>query len=463
MFIDQLKNKTIHFIGVSGSGMIAICQFLKDLEFCTVTGSDLNQTKAIKKLIKKGLMFYNNHHEDHVKDADIVVYSSAIPEDNPERQEANRLNKTLFHRAVFLVQLMDKFTNKVAVAGTHGKTTSTAMLINIFNDANLEPSFCLGGELNNEQVNGKFNQREHFIVETDESDGSFLEFTPNYSIITNIECDHMNFFKSQEDLAKTFSKFIKKGLTNNGFIALNRDDPILNSNKKLLKNEQVWTFSTYQKATCTAKNIEYSETGSSFDLYYKDNFVDKINLNSFGIHNVYNALGVCCVSLKFGITIKSIKNGLSRFSGVKRRLQLVKECKGIKIYDDYGHHPTAIKSTLEALKKASKSSLICVFQPHRFSRTHDLITDFSKSFSHADKLIITDIYSANEENIYNVSSETLVDLVKQEQSNDVCYVQKQSDIINKLRSESKKGDIILFMGAGDINNMIPSLVDVLNK
>ncbi len=463
MFHNTLKNKKIHFIGVSGSGMVGICQFLSDLNICKLTGSDLTKSKAVKNLIDKGLIFFNEHKEENIKDADIVIYSGAIPENNIERATAKKLNIKCFHRATFLVNLMQDFKNRISIAGTHGKTTSTGMLIHIFTDAVINPSFCLGGELNIEKVNGKFQSDQTFIVESDESDGTFLEFKPNYTIVTNVECDHMNFFKSEEQLYKNFLKFMKQSVEENGFLALNKDDAWLSSKKKFLKNPNIWTFSTFQKATCEARNITFTEFGGQFDLYYKDNFVDNISLRCFGMHNIYNALGVCCISLKYGIAIKSIKNGLLNFNGVKRRLQFIGNCKGIKIYDDYGHHPTAIKTTLKGLKSSVNSSLICVFQPHRYSRTLELMEDFSKAFEYADKVIITDIFSANETNTNNVTSEHMVNLVKKQNNKTVFYVKDKSDVIPLLSKESKKGDVIVTMGAGDIHSILEPLVEALNK
>ena len=463
MFIKSLKNKSIHFIGLGGSGMIGLCQFLVECDQVELSGSDINKTSSIKQLIKKNVRYFDHHSADHISDVDIVVYSTAISADNVEFLAAKEKNKQIFHRAEFLIKLMSDYKDRIIVSGTHGKTTSTGMLINIFKAAKKDPSFSVGGQLNPEKINGKYKKSNVFIAESDESDGSFLKFQPTYTVLTNVEPDHIDFFESYEKMYKEFKRFINKVSKKDQFLAVNKDDKWVSGQKEILKKSNIWTFSTYQKATCQAKNIIFKDTGTHFDLFYKDNYVDTIQLNTFGIHNIYNALGACSISLKFGIPIKYIKTGLKTFYGVNRRLQFISNCKGVRVYDDYGHHPTAIRTTLEGLKKSVKNTLICIFQPHRYSRTENLLKGFSEAFNFADKVVITSIYAANESNDNNVCSNEIVKLMKKNSDKIVHFIEDKKDVVPFVKKGVKRGDVIVTMGAGDINTILDPLVVALSQ
>ena len=458
MFITTLENKTIHFIGIAGSGMIGLAQALVDKGHCHVSGSDLNQSDAIDRLIEKGITFYNTHLSSQVKNVDIIVISSAIPKDNPEWVEGVSQEKTIYHRAEFLGHLMGDFSKRLIIAGTHGKTTTTGMMISVFHEAGLSPSFNVGGQLNPHLVNGLYSGENPFIAESDESDGTFLIFQPTHAILTNIEADHMSYFQSKERLYQHFDSFISNILEHDGLIIANNDDPWIGRQKKMLQHPNMLTYSTFQQATCRAENITYNEKGSHFDLYFKDTFVETIHLNLFGLHNIYNALSVSCLCLKYGLSVNNIQKGLLNFFGVQRRLQLVEEIKGIRIYDDYGHHPTEINTTLKGIKTSLNRPLTCIFQPHRYSRTSELIDDFSNSFEHADNIIITSIYSANETPIEGVSSQHLVDLIKSKSKKNIYFIEDKVDIIPFLSPKLSSGDVVITMGAGDINLILDPLI-----
>ena len=447
----DLINKNIHFIGIAGSGMIALAQYLRTWGRCKITGSEIRETSASKDLLLQGINISFSHHEDNVKDAHIIVYSSAISDTNPELCYAKKNKIPCYSRGEFLAKLMSLYQRQIVIVGTHGKTTTTGMLIHILDAAGVTPSFMIGGELPPYHINGRFSESSTFIAESDESDGSFLLLNPSHVILNNLESEHLHFYKTSEKLFQAFNTFIQNAITHNTKIAINYDDKNLLDLVKNVDSNSFVSFSINDKnADFSAHNIVFNENSSSFDLYHNNTFEGSITLELIGLHNIYNALAACSLASIFGISMTSIQQGLSNFSGVKRRIQPIYRYNNIQIYDDYGHHPTEIQATLDGLKKSKKSPIICIFQPHRYSRVKEHMNDFYFSFSHADRVLITPIYSANEVNDDDTLLETMIAGIQQHSECHVSFFNSFDDVIYNLLKTLKTGDIVITMGAGDI-------------
>ena len=453
----ELAGKKIHLIGISGTGMVGIAQFLLSIPEIILSGSDLNITHATKKLIEQGVLFYETHHKKNIEQVDIVVISGAIPDHNEELIEAKKFQKKIYHRAQFLKILMEPFKSKIGVAGTHGKTTSSGMLISIIQAFSGSSSYIIGGENKQTKQNGQFGESDIFIAEADESDGSFLIYNFSDAIITNVEKEHMNFFKTKEKLYFLFETFMNKIVSKNGMLILNIDDPWLSSQQELFNKPNVFTISIFKEGTCTAKNISYTQKGSSFDLFVRGVFIERFHGNFFGLHNIYNALGVICLSLNYQIPIDKVLEGIRGYHGIKRRMELKEQVGTISIYDDYAHHPTEIATTLQGLKLAFHRRIICIFQPHRFSRTKHLMNDFLKAFQMADVTIITEIYSANEVSEDPFSAKLIVNEILKSGQKKVFFIAKLKNIAKKISLLVNENDIIITMGAGNISTIAKSI------
>ncbi|RAP26967.1 UDP-N-acetylmuramate--L-alanine ligase [Candidatus Marinamargulisbacteria bacterium SCGC AG-343-D04] len=453
----NLLNKTIHFVGVGGSGMIALAQYMRSKGRCKVTGSDLRHTTALLELKNQSVKVYQGHHEDHVKDAHVVVVSTAIPLDNCEVVYAKKKKKKIFSRGEFLAFLMKDYDRQVALVGTHGKTTSTGMLVHVMDWAGIIPSFMVGGELPPYFVNGRFSESSTFVTESDESDGSFLHLNPNFAIVTNIEPEHLNYYQSEEKLYEAFHTFLSSFKKKDKLLIINKDNARCMKMVKDIKPPKCFTLSLHDAdADFLASNINYSSTGMTYDVIHGGENLGTVSMSLFGEHNVYNSLGVVILALQLGIGFETIKKGLSGFQGVKRRMQLISELSGISIYDDYGHHPTEVKTTLEGVKTALDRPVTCVFQPHRFSRIKDLLADFYSAFKTVDQLVLTTIYAANEDEEEGLI-ERLLDGIKEHSLPNVVFLQSLEDILDHLKSTLNQGDVLVTMGAGDVHEVSTEL------
>jgi UDP-N-acetylmuramate--alanine ligase len=466
--LSNFHYKRIHFIGIGGSGMIALAQYLRAYGKCKISGSDITYKPALKELELQGVKIYKNHSKENISQCNLIVYSTAINDQNEELIEAKRKKLICLHRSEFLNLILTPYERKITVSGTHGKTTTTGMLIHILDYSGVNPSFMIGGEIAPYNINGRYAESTTFIAESDESDGSFLNLSPNYCIINNIEEEHLNYYKTKENLLSSFKQIIEKVLKNNGIIIANADDKNSNSIINNIKETNITTFSLKDTSReVYTKNISYNKTSTSFNLYHNNKLIDKITLNTLGTHNIYNALACITLCLKLGISINVIKKGLLNFKGVKRRLQLISDLNNIKIYDDYAHHPTAIKTTLTGLKKAFNTHITCIFQPHRYSRTEALLTSFFSAFTDADTVIITPIYSANETETKE-NNELLNKLItgikkKRNQSKSIYNFKSDEDTIEFLTKNTKKGDIVITMGAGNISELSTELKHVFSN
>jgi UDP-N-acetylmuramate--alanine ligase len=454
----------IHFIGIGGISMSGFAEYLHNLGY-KVSGSDSHKSKITEHLRDLGIEVFYGQRKGNIKsDIDVVVYTAAISNDNEELVAVREMGIPALNRAELIGQLMLNFGDSIAISGTHGKTTVTSMLSMIFVDGNLDPTISVGGILNAIGGNMRMGDTDHFIVEACEYMNSFLEFNPHKGVILNIDEDHMDFFKDLDDIRKSFHLFAKK-IPKDGQLYINAEIPNYEEITRDLDCE-VLTYGISDPAYRTnnltydiaADNIKsYNMTGHSFDLYYKGEYIDNIRLNVIGVHNISNSLPAIGISLQEKIPIDSIKNSLMNFKGAERRFEYKGTVGGVKIVDDYAHHPTEITATLSVAKSYTDKTLWCVFQPHTYSRTRRFLKDFAKALSLADKIVLADIYASREKNPGDISSR---DLAKELEKlgKEVYYFPSFDEIENFLLENCINGDLLITMGAGDIVTVGESLL-----
>jgi len=455
------KKLHIHFIGIGGSGMSGLASILLDSGH-KISGSDIVTSKITKRLADKGATIFKGHNENNVEYADLVVISSAIPESNSEIKGARDRKITIIKRAEMLARLMD---NKygIAVAGTHGKSTTASMISLLLEKSGFNPTVVVGGELNNFKNNAKLGKGNHIVVEADESDGSFLELNPQMAIITNIEDDHLDYYKNMENILKYFRKFIDK-VPNSGRVILCKDcDNVRGLAKQWGKNHV--SYGMFTKADLMAKDIKLDKLSSKSKIYWQDEKIGELYLKVAGYHNILNALAAIAVARELGMNFMEATKIMETFQGVHRRMEIVANLDDkILIFDDYAHHPTEIKATLSALRSSWQDRrIIAVFQPHRYSRTKLLAEKFGRAFFDADCVIINDIYSANESPIFGISGETIFREIKKTNHRQIKYLPSKDNILNYLSEIIQPGDIIITMGAGDIWTVGQELAKQLKK
>ncbi|RKD33903.1 UDP-N-acetylmuramate--L-alanine ligase [Thermohalobacter berrensis] len=437
----------IHFVGIGGISMSALAEILLH-EGHVVSGSDLKYSPLIERLRNKGVKVYIGHNECNIEGADLVVYTSAVGDDNPELKEAKAEGIPTLDRASFLGQLMKRYKNSIAVSGTHGKTTTTGMIAVILNNSPLEPTILLGGELDEIDGNVKIGGRDYILTEACEYKGNFLKFFPTVGIILNIEEDHLDYFKDLDHIVHTFDKFGNL-IPSDGFLILNNDDK---NTRKIVggKNCNIITFGINNKADYYATNISYNKNGHPiFDLIVKGNKSYKVELNIVGKHNIYNALAAIAATHQLGLPIKDIVKSIKKYKGTHRRFEIKGTFNQVQIIDDYAHHPTEIKATLNTASNLSHNRIWCVFQPHTYTRTKALLNEFAQSFDKADKIIITDIYAAREKDRGIVHSKDLVEALKK-RGKDAIYIDNFHEIADHLKKNITKDDIVLTVGAGNV-------------
>jgi len=443
--LDMERIKNIHLVGVGGCGVSGLAKILNDMGY-KVSGSDVKEGTNTIRLKDQGVKIYIGHDAANVRDADLVIYSSAIDPENVERKEALAKNIKIIKRAEMLAWIMKQNQVRIAVAGTHGKTTTTAMLAKVLDTAQLAPTFLIGCDMDYVEGNAKFGNGRFAVAEADESDSSFLFLSPTVEVITNIEEDHMEHFGNTQTLTETFKKFAEN-VSPEGFIVI---DPNNKHNCELMKqvDRRFVTYGLNGETEYSVKNIVYKELGSHFTLLRQGKEIGQVDLAVPGWQNVLNSLAVFAVGVEFGLDINAIASGLRGFIGARRRFQTVGEQDNILIIDDYAHHPTEIRATLSAARLGWPSRrIICVFQPHRYTRTMLLKEQFAEAFVDADLVIITDIYAASEKPIPGISGKTIADGIKDKE---VIYIPRKEKISDYLISQTRAGDIILTLGAGDI-------------
>jgi UDP-N-acetylmuramate--alanine ligase len=437
----------VHFIGIGGYGMSAIARVLLEMGY-RVSGSDEVRQELTEKLAARGALVYIGHQAEHVRGADLVVYSSALPKDNVEIVAAEKLNIPIIHRAQMLARLLNA-RRGVAVAGAHGKTTTSSMIALIMEAGGLDPTYIIGGEIMNVGSNAKAGKGEFVVAEADESDGSFLQYHPQYAVVTNIEADHLeNYDGKFENLKNAYVQFLSQ-VKPGGKAILCMDDPYVQELMPGLSCE-ILTYGIHTNATFRAKNIELGDRRVRFEVEREGAALGSIELSVPGIHNVYNALAALIVGLEGGLSFERIAASLAKFRGAKRRFQVVGEYDDILVVDDYAHHPTEIEATISAAKSTGKR-IIAVFQPQRYTRTYFLLEQFSRAFGEADEVILTDIFSpAGEKRIEGVSSARLADMIAKNSNPNVRYIPDKDEVLTYLTEHVKSGDLVLTMGAGDI-------------
>jgi UDP-N-acetylmuramate--alanine ligase len=450
----------VHFIGIGGYGMSAIAKVMLEMGF-KVSGSDLAQQELTEKLVKQGATVYIGHDAEHVNGADLVVYSTALTKDNIEIQRAEKLNIPVLHRSEMLARLMNE-KKGIAVAGAHGKTTTSSMISLVMHLNQQEPTYIIGGEVLNLGSNAKAGKGDYLIAEADESDGSFLKYTPNLAVVTNIEADHLENYNGDFDkLKKAYAQFLSQ-VKDDGKAIVCLDDVFLRELLPQLRSKVV-TFGIEQPADYTAINIQLGDRKVTFEVMHSGASLGKISLSVPGKHNVYNALATLIACLEAGLTFAQVAETITEFRGAKRRYQVLGDVDGVLVIDDYAHHPTEIQATIAA-SKASGKKIIAVFQPQRYTRTFYLFEQFSQAFKEADEVIITDIYSpAGEKQIEGINSAKLVELIRINSNPQVTYFPTKDQVQDYLAGHVQSGDLVLTMGAGDIWKTAVGLVKELKS
>lgn len=442
------KAKHIHFVGIGGIGMSGIAELLINLGY-KVSGSDLKDTPVTGRLAALGGHIFQGHKRDQAEGADVVVFSSAVGGENPEIQEAKERSVPVIPRAEMLAELM-RLKYGVAIAGAHGKTTTTSMVASILTSGHLDPTVVIGGRLDIwGGSNAKLGQGDVLVAEADESDGSFLALSPAIAVVTNIDQEHMDHYGDMEAIRETFINFINK-IPFYGTAILCLDNEEIQGIIPHLKKRYL-TYGMTSQADLRGRDLEKEQLGVSFEVLYRNSSLGRIVVGMPGEHNVLNALAATAVGLELDLSIDVIKEGLKNLGGLARRFQLKGEKKDVLVLDDYGHHPAEIMATLKTARECwPERRLVVVFQPHRFTRTSVLYDRFVISFNEADVLIVTSIFAAGESAIDGVTGEWLSQGIKDHGHKDVTFCPEQKDILSTLLSIVKPGDLIITMGAGDI-------------
>ena len=464
MNIKLAKKEIIHFIGIGGIGMSGLALIMKGKGF-KVQGSDILSNKNIDRLKKEKIRIYLDQSPKNLKNATIVVISSAIKKNNPELVEAKRRKISIIKRGEMLASIVSLLKN-IVVVGSHGKTTTTSLITSIFQETKIDPTIINGGVINSIKNNAKLGKSDWSILEADESDGSFVHIAPTYSIITNVDREHMDYYKSIKDLKNHFVKFIKKTPSfGKSFIC--HDDKINRDLIKLIKNTYFYTYGQRKNSNFTIYNIKQNKSFSEFNL--KVNLPNKkiLDIKNFkipllGIHNIRNAVGAIGVALTIGIPISKIKLGLINFKGVQRRFNKIFSYNNIEFYDDYAHHPTEIKFVLEGINKVFKGfEKICIFQPHRISRLKDLKKEFTYAFKNTDIVILCPIYSAGEKIKLGFSYDDFAREIIRNSGVKLFMVQNKNELANYLKKIMYGKKIVVGMGAGSISNWVKDLPNLM--
>ena len=454
---DLSKYKHFHLIGIGGISMSAIAETLNNWNF-KVTGSDLHQSEITDELQKDGVSVVIGHDLENPKKADLIIYSAAISEDDPEMIIAKENNIPTIDRGNFVGFLTKLYKQAICVSGTHGKTTTTSLISICFINAEKDPSIEVGALLKEIDGNYRIGNSEYFILESCEYMGNFLKFNPNTAVILNMDNDHLDYYKTFDNVVKAFNDFALL-IDENGLLVTNADDKNCFALKDVVKSKFISYGIENEEADFTAKNISFNNSGfAKFDVYKNNNYYTTIELSIAGKHNVLNALACTAVCDYYNISKDIICSSLKSFTGANRRL----EYKGtigenVIIFDDYAHHPTEIKATSDAIKNKKYNESWVVFQPHTYSRTKLLLDAFVDSIFDFDNIIITDIYAAREKDTLGISSKDLVDKLNEKGKN-AKYISDFDEIVNYLKNNVKENDLILTLGAGTVTNIGPMLI-----
>ncbi len=455
------KVRHIHFVGIGGIGMSGIAELLMNLGYI-VSGSDLKETAVTRRLASLGGTIYYGHRAENVKHADVVVYSSAVRQDNPELVEAREQSIPVIPRAEMLAELM-RLKHGIAIAGAHGKTTTTSMVASILTRSGLDPTVVIGGRLDIwGGSNAKLGEGDFLVAEADESDGSFLTLSPTIVVITNIDKEHMDHYGEMDALRDAFANFMNKvPFYGTSIVCLDNEE--VQAILPRIKKRYV-TYGMASQADLRALNLKKGKLGVGFDAYFGQQYLGWIEVGLPGEHNVLNALGAMGVALELGLDVEVIKEGLKDLGGLGRRFQIKGERKGILILDDYGHHPTEIQATLRTARECwPERRIVVLFQPHRYTRTRDLYDRFVMSFNDADIVFLTPIYGASESPIEGVESEWLARGIKDHGHKDVRVVKDNQELLNEIKETMREGDLVITLGAGDIYKVGERVLEFLEN
>ncbi|MFN3739130.1 MAG: UDP-N-acetylmuramate--L-alanine ligase [Thermodesulfovibrionales bacterium] len=456
-FKNPFDYRIVHLVGIGGIGMSGIAEVLHNLGY-EVRGSDMRDSESVERLRSLGIKVFVGHRPENVHNAHVVVISSAVSEDNPEVVEARRLHIPVIPRAEMLAEI-GRLKYSILVAGAHGKTTTTSLIANVLSVAGIDPTIIVGGRFTVTGVNARLGGGDFLVAEADESDGSFLKLNPTIAVITNIDREHMDFFKDMESLKQAFTDFANK-VPFYGLAILCIDNPYVRQILSGIKR-RVITYGFSEDADVRLSDLESSERGLSFKIFNRGVYEGRYSIPLYGSHNSLNALAAFIVGSELGLDREIIRKGLASFSGIKRRLEFKGSVHGIRFYDDYGHHPTEIRATLRAVKESllkEKGRLVLLFQPHRYTRTRDLIGEFSTCFGDADILFLMDIYPAGERPIEGVRTGVIYESIIQRsnseksglRSSSIFYISDREELIKTVKKKLKEFDIVLTMGAGDV-------------
>ncbi len=461
------KIQRIHFVGIGGIGMSGIAEVLLNLSY-KVSGSDLRNSAVTQRLASLGATIFEGHRAENIAGAEVVVTSSAIAKENPEVTDAHKLHIPVIQRAEMLAELM-RLKYGIAIAGMHGKTTTTSMVAAVLAAGGLDPTVVVGGRVDAMGSNARLGKSQYLVAEADESDRSFLKLSPILSVITNIDREHMDCYRSMRDVKKTFLDFMDR-IPFYGMIVACNDDPLL---RRVLPEVQRRTLtygtrrgSDFQIKIPTAPAQNAQEMGrplSHFAVRYGEKDFGEFTLHVPGVHNILNATAAIAVGIGLDVPVEFIRTALDQFRGVDRRFQLRGHAAGVTVIDDYGHHPTEIKATLAASRQCGYGKIHVIFQPHRYTRTRDLMAEFTTAFSDADSLYLLDIYAASEKPIEGITAETLAQKIRDASGKPVTYVASFADAAAAAARAAQQGDMILTLGAGSVSQLGPMILEKLKE
>jgi UDP-N-acetylmuramate--alanine ligase len=470
------KIQRIHFVGIGGIGMSGIAEVLLNLGY-KVSGSDLKSSSVTQRLVGLGAAVFEGHRAENIAGTEVVVTSSAIATENPEVTEAHKLHIPVIQRAEMLAELM-RLKYGIAIAGMHGKTTTTSMVAAVLAAGGLDPTVVVGGRVDAMGSNARLGKSQYLVAEADESDRSFLKLSPILSVVTNIDREHMDCYRNMRDVKKTFLEFMDR-VPFYGMIVACNDDPLL---RRLLPEVQRRTV-TYGTRRGSDFLIKVSDDPgkrqnphpvaqdatrmghplSRFRITYRKNDLGEFTLHVPGVHNVLNATAAIAVGVGLDVGVEAIRTALDQFRGVDRRFQLRGRAAGVSVIDDYGHHPTEIKATLAAARQCGFGKIHVIFQPHRYTRTRDLMDEFSTAFGDADSLFVLDIYAASEKPIEGITGEILAQRIREKSGKTVQYASSSPDAVNAAAAAAHDSDMILTLGAGSVSQLGPMILEKLRE
>jgi UDP-N-acetylmuramate--alanine ligase len=455
------KIEKIHFVGIGGIGMSGIAEVLLNLDY-KVSGSDLRGSDITERLAGLGAEIAIGHRAENLMDVDVVVISSAVHDENPEVIEAKRLHVPVIPRAEMLAELM-RMKFGIAIAGTHGKTTTTSMAASILGHAGIDPTIVIGGKLNAIGTNAQLGQGKFLLAEADESDGSFLVLSPTIAVVTNIDADHLDHYSGGiEEIKDTFVTFINK-VPFYGMAVLCLDDPNIRAILPRV-NKRYTTYGLSSQADIRATHVKHDGFSTSFTAHFKGYRLGEVTFAMPGSHNVLNAMACIAVALELDVPFSAIQEGFALFGGVGRRFTIKGEAKGVTVVDDYGHHPAEVKATLAAARLGwPERRIVAIFQPHRFTRTNELFSEFVTAFYDADVLILTDVYAAGEKPIEGATAERLSREILRHGQKDVTWIANREQIPEHLAGIVREGDMVITLGAGNIWQQGEALLSILEE